>query len=780
MALRKETVQIVVDIEGAQGVSNFKKLSAQSKTLTSDLKKLEKAGQQNTEEYKKMSVELDKLNQEFAELGGAGATMGQLINRSKALKRELFSLAPGTKRFNEATREFKNINTRLADMRAKTKGVAQGMNEMKIMGVKVPPIFRSMVAAFAVKEILQKGKEVVFTLFNMGREAQIMQAKYRRVFGDAQKIVNEFAKSNARDMGLTTNEYKKAATAAGDLLIPMGFQRDEAAQLSGSLVNLSGALSNWTAGEKTATEVSDILTKALLGEREQLKTLGISIKEADVSARLAAKGQKTLTGAALEQAKALATLELITEKSTDAQTEFAEGGDNLAKSANQIREAWQSVKEFFANLFIPVFATVLGWIVSGIDAVRNFGLKASASFSGFRAAVGAMVENVKRWFQDLNLSATIMAKKLDLALSLKEETKNRLRGEIADLESLREQASQSGQTIGEAYKTAYLAALSEGDTGEGSATVSPAIIPTGNDQAVNEAGIKEAEETFNRENLAEIERLNNDIKLEEIQRFSDQENQIKIEAQERLNEQLQAAQKRQAEFEAMMEQKKREARELTAAAFGDSVKSIIGFLSQDEKARKKNALALKALNAGLIVMDGIKEVTAIWKHAADLGPILGPIVGGARTLAASLRTGLALSKMKSTGFFGGGHTGNNGLFNDNQGRKVVGAVHANEWVSPEWMTTHPDYAPIIQSLETVRKRGFVEGGFATDSTTPSPRVSANIGQGGGGDFGNIEQSIKSSMEQMVNAITRKQFYVTSGQIADAINDETMLDADSQF
>jgi hypothetical protein len=95
------------------------------------------------------------------------------------------------------------------------------------------------------------------------------------------------------------------------------------------------------------------------------------------------------------------------------------------------------------------------------------------------------------------------------------------------------------------------------------------------------------------------------------------------------------------------------------------------------------------------------------------------------------------------------------------------------------MTTHPDYAPIINSLETVRKRGYVEGGFATDSTTPAPGISANVGQGGS-DFGNIEQSIKTSMEQMVKAITRKQFYVTSGQIADAINDEAVLDADSEF
>src|SRR5690606_40421631 len=52
-----------------------------------------------------------------------------------------------------------------------------------------------------------------------------------------------------------------------------------------------------------ASQASEVLTKALLGEREQLKTFGIQINEADITTRLATKGQKDFTGAALAQAK---------------------------------------------------------------------------------------------------------------------------------------------------------------------------------------------------------------------------------------------------------------------------------------------------------------------------------------------------------------------------------------------------------------------------------------------------------------------------------------------
>ena len=117
-------------------------------------------------------------------------------------------------------------------------------------------------------------------------------------------------------MGLTSRAAVGLATDMGDLLVPMGFTRDQAAGMSTDVIGLSGALSEWTGGTRSAAEVADILQKGMLGERDALKSLGISITEADVAAQLAADGNDKLTGSALAQAKAQATLTLYMAKTT--------------------------------------------------------------------------------------------------------------------------------------------------------------------------------------------------------------------------------------------------------------------------------------------------------------------------------------------------------------------------------------------------------------------------------------------------------------------------------
>jgi len=836
MALRKETVQIVVDIEGAQGVSNFKKLSAQSKALTSDLKKLEKAGQQNTEEYKRMSAELDKLNKEFADLGGAGATMGQLIGRAKNLKREILGAAYGTKRYIESTKELKAINNRLKEMGEQTRGVAQGMNEMRIAGVKMPASFLAIAAGVGV--VISKVQQYLsesLDAFDKQAKAEAAlrtalhgnEAAFERLTSKASEFQNlslfgdeDLIKQQAylANLGLTEEQINDTLASAMDLSAGLGISLESAVKnlsktfggLTGELGESIPQLKGFTKEELMAGKAIEFVSKKFKGQAAAAAEAGTGLKTqfdnvlGDIQERVGQFINPLLSKFVGLLKDIIAPSKSASSSISDLQSQFNLQIETLKRgnlTADTHAQIVQEINTRYGD-YLPT-SLKINSSLEQLELLQNSVNDAFAREITLLAAKEKLVEVQARLIeaksQEKELQEELTSAQFDFNKKAEEgktiigkfDTAQRSAvnsaDELASAENaVNENLALQSELMAELERKMLVAkeagvdlaaALGGGNTRNQRSSLS---APTASDTNSNEAGIKEAEEVFNRENLAEIERINNDIKLEEIQRFSDQENEIKIGAQERLNEQLQAAQKRQAEFEAMMEQKKREARELTAAAFGDSVKSIIGFLSQDEKARKKNAIALKALNAGLIVMDGIKEVTAIWKHAADLGPILGPIVGAARTTAAALRTGLALSKMKGTGFFGGGHTGNNGLFNDNQGRKVVGAVHANEWVSPEWMTTHPDYAPIIQSLETVRKRGFVEGGFATDSTTPSPRVSANIGQGGGGDFGNIEQSIKSSMEQMVKAITRKQFYVTSGQIADAINDEAVLDADSEF
>jgi len=254
--------------------------------------------------------------------------------------------------------------------------------------------------AFAVDSIIAAGTE----LFKTGVQMESLAKKARTVFGEALPQITAEAEKNATAMGLTTQQYVAAASAAQDLLVPMGFQRKEAANISAQLINLSGALSEWTGGQVDSTRVSEILTKALLGEREELKSLGISISEADVQAALATKGLDKLTGATLEQAKASTTLELILAKSTDAQAQFAKETDSAARRQAEASAKIAEIAEKLAVLLLPVFeklitlaggvVEVIGGITEGISAMINPAEAAADAFDKQKESVASLESNI--------------------------------------------------------------------------------------------------------------------------------------------------------------------------------------------------------------------------------------------------------------------------------------------------------------------------------------------------------------------------------------------------
>jgi hypothetical protein len=199
---------------------------------------------------------------------------------------------------------------------------------------------------------------VVKDSVGLSRQMDDMDSKAKTVFGSQLKQVRKWGDANKRAFGLSRREVVGLATNMADLLKPMGFTSAEAAKMSTNMLDLAGALSKWSGGQRTAAEVSDILTKAMLGERDELKSLGISITEAEVSAKLAAKGQEKLTGAALQQAKALATQELVLAKSTDAQKAWESGGRKAAEAQNGMKTSIQELRETVATLLGPAIIAV--------------------------------------------------------------------------------------------------------------------------------------------------------------------------------------------------------------------------------------------------------------------------------------------------------------------------------------------------------------------------------------------------------------------------------------
>lgn len=205
---------------------------------------------------------------------------------------------------------------------------------------------------------------------------ELLRKKSATVFGGELGRVQTWAKANAHAMGLTKGEAVGLSAGLADLLIPMGFSRKAAADMATSTVGLSGALAEWSGGTKTASEVTEILSAAFMGERDGLNALGISITQAEVDAALLAKGQDKLTGSQKQQAEATATQALIMAKSVDAQNAFAKGAGSVARNSAESRARLKEMAETMATKATPVLLKIG-------QAVNEDVLPALERFGGF-------------------------------------------------------------------------------------------------------------------------------------------------------------------------------------------------------------------------------------------------------------------------------------------------------------------------------------------------------------------------------------------------------------
>ena len=241
--------------------------------------------------------------------------------------------------------------------------------------------------AFAVDKLVSWGS----TLLGLGQDIEVWGVKVDTVFGDSAASVRAWADDINESFGESDERVAGLAAAMGDLLVPLGATRDEAASMSQTLVGVAPALAAWSGGTYDAAAVSEILQKALLGERDSLKALGISINQAEVDQRALniAKedGRRTVT----ELDKAVATSQLILEKSTDAQEAWNNGSLDGIKNTNELKARWADLRAELAEKFLPVANTVVAWAIDSlIPALERI------NWEPFVTGL----QNVATWIQD--------------------------------------------------------------------------------------------------------------------------------------------------------------------------------------------------------------------------------------------------------------------------------------------------------------------------------------------------------------------------------------------
>jgi len=193
--------------------------------------------------------------------------------------------------------------------------------------------------------------------FDLGAAVEETGSKFNTVFGPARHSVQAFVDDFASMAGLSETAAKEVVATTGAIVQGMGLAQEASAKYAEQVVRLAGDLSSFN--NIPIEETSRAIQAAITGEREQLKRLGIVILETDVQKRALAETGKTVVGQLTQEEKAMATLQLITERAGVAVGDLERTQGSAANRARKLAAEFKTMAEQMANALMPAFNVLL-------------------------------------------------------------------------------------------------------------------------------------------------------------------------------------------------------------------------------------------------------------------------------------------------------------------------------------------------------------------------------------------------------------------------------------
>lgn len=229
---------------------------------------------------------------------------------------------------------------------------------------------------------------------NAASDAEETASKFETVFrslGDgAERAADRFAES----FGQSSTNARRLLGDTGDLLTGFGFTQAAALDLSVSVNELAVDLASFTNFSGGAEGASQALTKALLGETESLKSLGVAIRQTDVDAKVLELTQQGVTFETERQARAYATLQIAQDQSLNAIGDYARTSDSFANTQRRLANALNELSVTFGTVLLPVAtraAEGLTGVVSALADLPGPAQTAIVVLAGIAAAGGPVI-----------------------------------------------------------------------------------------------------------------------------------------------------------------------------------------------------------------------------------------------------------------------------------------------------------------------------------------------------------------------------------------------------
>lgn len=205
----------------------------------------------------------------------------------------------------------------------------------------------------------------------LASDAEEINAKFNTAFKGIEGDADRTAEALSKNFGIARSTAEDLLGSTGDLVKGFGATATEALDTSNEIQQLAIDLASYNNLQGGATQASEILTKAFLGERDSLVSLGIKISDADVKQRLLEKGQEDLTGQSLLLARGQATLELAMQQSGDAMGDFARTQDSVANQSRQVQERAKGLAVTLGTQLLPFINKALTVTLDWTESLKE-------------------------------------------------------------------------------------------------------------------------------------------------------------------------------------------------------------------------------------------------------------------------------------------------------------------------------------------------------------------------------------------------------------------------
>lgn len=207
-----------------------------------------------------------------------------------------------------------------------------------------------------------------------GMQLEATEAKYNTVFAGMTEIADQFIKDFQKLTPATTAEARSMASGIQDLLIPMGFMRDEATQMTGDTMHLIGALTNFNSATQTAESVQAKFASALTGNTDGLKALGIQISAANIEQYALENGYAKTKDQIDNNVKAQVILAMAYEQSGDALAAYNKNSLDVSTKLELAKKQFENIAAEIGYKFIPILSFLADNLNIIVPIVTSFAI----------------------------------------------------------------------------------------------------------------------------------------------------------------------------------------------------------------------------------------------------------------------------------------------------------------------------------------------------------------------------------------------------------------------